>query len=51
MTTDENLMQTEEIIRAQITRFDEVLADPEWEWDAMVEAALEVRDELKQLVG
>lgn len=48
MTTDEKLMRTEETIRAQIKRFDEVLADPEWEWDAMVEAALEVRGELKK---
>lgn len=46
--SERSAAKTEEVIRAQIKRFDEVLADPEWEWDAMVEAALEVRDELKK---
>lgn len=46
--SERSAANTEETIRAQIKRFDEVLADPDWEWDAMVEAALEVRDELKK---
>lgn len=48
--SERSAAKTEEVIRAQIKRFDEVLADPEWEWDAMVEAALKVREALIQLV-
>lgn len=47
MTTETDT--TEQTIRAQIQRFDYVLADPEWEWGAMVDAALDVREALQHL--
>ncbi len=54
MSSDKYTVQMDEfargVLQAQIKRFDDVLADPECEWDAMVDAALEVHEKLRDLV-
>lgn len=39
-----------QVIRHQIRKFENVLADPEWEWDAMVDAAHDVHESLMHLL-
>lgn len=41
-------MKELEFLSTLMARYNEVLADPEWEWDAMVEAAHDMADDIEQ---
>ena len=41
-------MKEREFLNMLLAQYNEVLADPEWEWDDMVEAAHNIADDIKQ---